>query len=134
MERAYEDDLRRKLLAARTRGEVELNKLAVRFKVSYSWAQKLCVRVSRPGRPSEYVTGPLGRMSAEVALYIRAQVKQVLPDLGRVASPTNGGAECPIQHRAAVELAESAWAAAEKSHSTQASGASKQTVSAGPIP
>ena len=78
MARAYEDDLRRKLLAARARGDAGLKKLAFRFGVSHSWAQKV-VRQSkqtgqaervrhRPGRPS--------RMSDEIASYMRAQVAE----------------------------------------------------------
>lgn len=76
MARAYEDDLRRKLLAARARGDAGLKRLAARFGVSYSWAQKV-VRQSKQTGQAERVRhrpGPRGRMSAEVALYLREQV------------------------------------------------------------
>lgn len=76
MARAYEDDLRRKLLAARARGDAGLKRLAAQFGVSYSWAQKV-VRQSKLSGQAERVRhrpGPRGRMSAEVALYLREQV------------------------------------------------------------
>lgn len=78
MARAYEDDLRRKLLEARSRGDAGLKKLALRFGVSHSWAQKV-VRQSKLTGQAERVRhrpGPRSRMSDEVAAYMRQQVAQ----------------------------------------------------------
>ncbi len=78
MARAYEDDLRRKLLAARGRGDAGLKRLAARFGVSYSWAQKVVRQSKQSGQPERvrHRPGPRGRMTDEVALYLRAQVAQ----------------------------------------------------------
>ena len=76
MARAYEDDLRRKLLAARSRGDAGLKKLAVRFGVSHSWAQKV-LRQSKLTGQAERVRhrpGPRSRMNDEIAAYMRQQV------------------------------------------------------------
>jgi transposase len=78
MARAYEDDLRRKLLEARARGDAGLKKLALRFGVSHSWAQKV-VRQSKLTGQAERVRhrpGPRSRMSEEIAAYMRQQVAQ----------------------------------------------------------
>ena len=76
MARAYDDDLRRKLLAAQERGEEGLRKLAVRFGVSYSWAQKVLRQKRRTGQAERvrHRPGPQSRMTAQIAAYIRAQV------------------------------------------------------------
>jgi transposase len=82
MARAYEDDLRRKLLAARARGDAGLKKLAVRFGVSHSWAQKV-LRQSKLTGQAERVRhrpGPRSRMNDEIAAYMRQQVAD-RPDL-----------------------------------------------------
>ena len=82
MARAYEDDLRRKLLAARSRGDTGLKKLAARFGVSHSWAQKV-VRQSKLTGHAERVRhrpGPRTRMTDEIASYMRALVA-AQPDL-----------------------------------------------------
>ena len=50
MPSAYSDDLRRKLLEARQRGEGSLPKLASRFGVSVAWAGKICVQFARTGK------------------------------------------------------------------------------------
>ena len=78
MARAYDDDLRRKLLAARARGDAGLKKLSLRFGVSYSWAQKV-LRQSKLTGQAERVRhrpGPRSRMSDEIAAYMRLQVSQ----------------------------------------------------------
>lgn len=76
MARAYEDDLRRKLLEARARGNAGLKKLAARFGVSYSWAQKVLRQSKQTGRAERVCArpGPPGRMNEEIAAYLRAQV------------------------------------------------------------
>ena len=82
MARAYEDDLRRKLLAARARGDAGLKKLAVRFGVSHSWAQKVLRQSKQTGQAERvrHRPGPRSRMSDEIASYMRQQVRE-RPDL-----------------------------------------------------
>jgi transposase len=78
MARAYDDDLRRKLLAARAGGDAGLKKLALRFGVSHSWAQKV-LRQSKLTGQAERVRhrpGPRSRMSDEIAAYLRRQVAE----------------------------------------------------------
>ena len=78
MARAYEDDLRRKLLEARARGDAGLKKLALRFGVSHSWAQKVVRQSKLTGQPERvrHRPGPRSRMSDEIAAYMRQQVAQ----------------------------------------------------------
>jgi transposase len=74
MARAYDDDLRRKFLAAQERGEVGLRKLAAGFGVSYGWAQKVLRQKRRTGQAERvrHRPGPRSRMTAEIADAIRA--------------------------------------------------------------
>ena len=76
MARAYDDDLRRKFLAAQERGEAGLRKLAARFGVSYGWAQKVLRQKRRTGQAERvrHRPGPRSRMTPEIADYIRVQV------------------------------------------------------------
>ena len=82
MARAYEDDLRRKLLAARLRGDAGLKRLAARFGVSHSWAQKVVRQSKLTGHAERvrYRPGPRSRMTDEIASYMRALVA-AQPDL-----------------------------------------------------
>lgn len=50
MARAYKYDLHRKLLEARARRDAGLKKLAARFGVSHSWAQKVVRQSRQTGR------------------------------------------------------------------------------------
>jgi transposase len=76
MARAFDDDLRRKFLAAHERGEVGLQKLATLFGVSYGCAQKVVRQKRQTGQAERvgYRPGPRSRMSPEIADYLRAQV------------------------------------------------------------
>jgi transposase len=47
---AYSDDLRRKLLEARQRGEGSFPRLAARFGVSVAWAGKITAQLARTGK------------------------------------------------------------------------------------
>ena len=78
MARAYDDDLRRKLLEARAPGDASLKKLALRFGVSHSSAQKVVRQSKRTGQPERvrHRPGPRSRMSDEIAAYMRGQVAQ----------------------------------------------------------
>lgn len=76
MARAFDDDLRRKFLAAHERGGVGVEKLAALFGVSYGWAQKVIRQKRRTGQAERvrYRPGPRSRMTAEIADYLRTQV------------------------------------------------------------
>src|ERR1019366_355100 len=76
MARAYDDDLRRKFLAAQEGREAGLRKLAARFGVSYGWAQKVLRQKRRTGQAERvrHRPGPRSRMTPEIADYIRVQV------------------------------------------------------------
>ena len=51
MAKPYDDDLRRKFLAAYDRGEGSIPALSVRFGVSVSWGWKISAARKRSGRP-----------------------------------------------------------------------------------
>jgi transposase len=76
MARAYEDDLRRKFLAARERGDAGLKRLAARFGVSHSWAQTVVRQHKQTGQAERvrHRPGPRSRMSFEIAAYPEIQV------------------------------------------------------------
>jgi transposase len=76
MARAFDDDLRRKFLAAYDRGTDGLKTVALYFGVSHGWARKVVGQRRRTGQ-SERVRhrpGPASRITAEVKAYIEAQV------------------------------------------------------------
>lgn len=134
MARAYEDDLRRKLLAARGRGDAGLKRLAAQFGVSYSWAQKVVRQSKQSGQPERvrHRPGPRGRMSAEIALYVRQQVAGksdlTLAELQQKLVLEQGvrfsiGRLWSLLRQLDLRL--------KKSHFTQASGTRKRTASAG---
>jgi len=68
MARAFEDDLRRKFLAACDRGRQSVRKVAENFGVSYGWARKVIDQRKRSGQ-SERVRhrrGPQSRLTPEL--------------------------------------------------------------------
>ncbi len=68
MARAFEDDLRRKFLAACDKGRQSVRKVAENFGVSYGWARKVIDQRKRNGR-SERVRhrpGPQSRLTPEL--------------------------------------------------------------------
>ena len=76
MARAFDDDLRRKFLAAYDRGTDGLKTVALYFGVSHGWARKVVGQRRRTGQ-SERVRhrpGPASRITAEGKAYIEAQV------------------------------------------------------------
>lgn len=82
MARPYDDDLRRKFLAAYDRGEGLIRELAVRFGVSVAWGWKISAARKRTGQ-MERVVGRRGRpprVTAEVLLQLGQWVK-AQPDL-----------------------------------------------------
>ncbi len=83
MARAYSDDLRRKLLEAHQQGEGSLAQLAVRFRVSLSWAKGISATLLRTGkmeRPPAGPRGPRSKLTEEVRQQLREWVA-AQPDL-----------------------------------------------------
>lgn len=69
MARPYSDDLRRKFYDAYQRGEGGVRKLAQRFGVSRSWAEKLTRTVRNTGtveRPAGGKRGPASKLTPEI--------------------------------------------------------------------
>ena len=77
MAKAYSNDLRRKFLQADDEGEDTLAELAEQFRVSLSWAKKISARRSRTGEVDapRWRHGPVSRVTAAVAQWIREQVR-----------------------------------------------------------
>jgi transposase len=83
MARAYSDDLRRKLLEAHEQGEGTLPELAVRFRVSEGWANKISSVFHRTGemvRPTGARRGPPCRITQEQEKFLRSIIR-IQPDL-----------------------------------------------------
>jgi len=82
MARAFDDDLRRKFLAAYDRGTDGLKTVALYFGVSHGWARKVAGQRRKTGQAERvrHRPGPASRMTAEIAAYLQAQVARQ-PDL-----------------------------------------------------
>lgn len=83
MARAYSDDLRRKLLEAHQQSEGSLAELAVRFRVSLSWAKSISATLGRTGRMERPPAGPRGprsKLTEEVREQLRSWIASQ-PDL-----------------------------------------------------
>ena len=78
MARAFDDDLRRKFLAAYDRGTDGLRTVALYFGVSHGWARKVVGQRRRTGQAERvrHRPGPASRITPEVKAYIEAQVAQ----------------------------------------------------------
>ncbi len=76
MARAFDDDLRRKFLAAYDRGTDGLKTVALYFGVSHGWARKVVGQRQRTGQAERvrHRPGPASRMTPKVTAYIEAQV------------------------------------------------------------
>ncbi|MGH9598624.1 MAG: hypothetical protein ACRD27_02070 [Terracidiphilus sp.] len=74
MARSYDNDLRRKYLAAYDRGEGTLGELAQRFGVSQGWGWKISAARKRSGQADRVVgrQGRRSRVTGEVQEQIRA--------------------------------------------------------------
>ena len=84
----YSDDLRRKLLEAHQRGEGPLEKLAIRFSVSDSWAKKISAQLTRTGKMERQPGGKRGPNSKvtpaieqDLKNWIAKQADQTLGEL-----------------------------------------------------
>jgi transposase len=82
MARAYEDDLRRKFLAAYDAGAGTLDELAENFSVSVGWAKKISAQRLRSGQAERvpHQPGRKPRVGAEVEKQVAAWV-DAQPDL-----------------------------------------------------
>ena len=83
MAKAYSDDLRRKVLEAHQQEEGSLAELAVRFRVSVSWAKTISANLRRTGqmeRPPAGPRGPRSRFTGEVQKQLRVWIAHQ-PDL-----------------------------------------------------
>jgi len=82
MARAFDDDLRRKFLAAYDRGADGLKTVALYFGVSHGWARKVVGQRRRTGQAERvrHRPGPASRITPEAKAYIEAQVAR-RPDL-----------------------------------------------------
>jgi len=76
MARAFDDDLRRKFLAAYERGNASLRVVAERFGVSLGWAKKLVRQRQRNGRAERvpHTPGPRSRMTPALADSVRGHI------------------------------------------------------------
>ena len=134
MAKAYEDDLRRKLLAAYDRGGGTLGELAERFGVSRGWAWKISAQRKHsgqservrhhPGRklrtPPEVQQRVVGWFAAQPDLTL-AEVQERLAQQARIALSL--GRVWHLLRRLGLRL--------KKSHSMPASGTRKPTGSVG---
>ena len=82
MARAYEDDLRRKFLAAYDQGAGTLEELAENFSVSLGWAKKVSAQRNRTGQAERvpYQPGRKPRVGVEAQRQVIAWVSEQ-PDL-----------------------------------------------------
>lgn len=134
MARAYEDDLRRKLLAAYDRGGATLEELAERFGVSRGWAWKISAQRRRsgqaervrhhPGRklrtPTEVQQRVVGWFAVQPDLTL-AEVQERLAQQARIELSL--GRVWHLVRRLGLRL--------KKSRSTPVSGTRKPTGSGG---
>jgi len=90
MARPYDDDLRRKFLAAYDRGEKTIGELAIQFGVSTSWGWKISAARNRTGQMERVVIGRRGRpprVTAEIlrqlGVWVKAKPDHTLAELQR---------------------------------------------------
>ena len=134
MPRAYDNDLRRKVLAAHAAGKGSQLELAQLFGVSLGWVEKVCRQQRQSGQADrvEQRHGPVSRVdSAAQACLLRAiedRPDLTLAELQRVLAEQQGVRLCIAQvwnvlKRLGVRL--------KKSHSTPPSATARPTVADG---
>lgn len=135
MGRPYEDDLRRKLLAAYDAGEETLEELAERFLVSVGWAKKISAQRNRTGQAERvpYQAGRKPHAGPEAQQQVRAWIA-AKPDLtlteiqGKLRSEASVTLSIPqvwyLLRKMGLRL--------KKSPSTPASGTRKPIASSAP--
>ena len=134
MARAYDDDLRRKLLAAHDRGEGSLRELASRFGVSYGWAWKISAQRKHSGQPERVRHHPGRKPHAGVEAQQRVLAWVAAnPDLtlAEIQSKLASEARVQLSRGRVWYLVRRLGLRLKKSRSTPKSGIRKRTASGG---
>ena len=132
MARAYDDDLRRKLLAAHDRGEGWLRELASRFGVSYGWAWKISAQRKHSGQPERVRHHPGRKPHAGVEAQQRVLAWVAAnPDLtlAEIQSKLASEARVQLSRGRVWYLVRRLGLRLKKSRSTPKSGIRKRTAS-----
>jgi transposase len=134
MARAYEDDLRRKFLAAYDEGHGTLEELAALFGVSLGWAKKISAQRKRSGQAERiaYQAGPKWRAGAEAQKQVMGWV-EAEPDLTlcQLQAKLNDEAGVVLSRGRVWYLVRKLGLRLKKSRSTPANGTRKPTSSGG---
>ena len=96
---AYSDDLRRKLLEARQRGEGSLPKLAARFGVSIAWAGKISAQLTRTGKMERQAgakRGPASKITPELEQKLKNWIGEQ-PDLTLAEMTQRLSQDCQVR-------------------------------------
>ncbi len=128
MARSYDNDLRRKYLAAYDRGEGTLGELALCFGVSQGWGWKISAARKRSGQMDRVVgrQGRRSRVTGEVQEQIRAWFR-VQPDmtLAELQHRLQQEAQLRLSIGRLWQLLRQLGLRLKKSHSTPRSGTPK---------
>jgi len=131
MVRAYEDDLRRKFLAAYDQGGGTLEELAENFSVSLGWAKKVSAQRNRTGQAERvpYQPGRKPRVGVEAQRQVMAWVSEQ-PDLtlAEIQAKLHSEAAIVLSRGRVWYLLRNLELRLKKSHSTPSSGTPKATV------
>ena len=131
MARAYEDDLRRKFLAAYDQGAGTLEELAETFSVSLGWAKKVSAQRNRTGQAERvpYQPGRKPRVGVEAQRQVIAWVSEQ-PDLtlAEIQAKLRSEASIVLSRGRVWYLLRNLELRLKKSHSTPTSGTQKATV------
>ena len=131
MARAYEDDLRRKFLAAYDQGAGTLEELAENFSVSLGWAKKVSAQRNRTGQAERvpYKPGRKPRVGVEVQRQVIAWVSEQ-PDLtlAEIQAKLHSEASIVLSRGRVWYLLRNLELRLKKSHSTPTSATPKATV------
>ena len=132
MARSFEDDLRRKFLAAHDRGRQAVREIADNFGVSYGWGRKVIDQRKRNGQAERvrHRPGPRSRITAEMhralGMWLEEQPDRTLEELKGLLASQYRVRVCPsllcrLLKRLGLRL--------KKSRSTPSSGTRKKTGS-----
>ena len=132
MARAYDDDLRRKLLAAYDRGGVTFGELAERFGVSLAWAWKISVQRKRNGQAERvrHRPGPKPKIGPEAQQLVRDWVAaQSDLTLAEIQAQLASQARVQLSRGRVWYLLRKLGLRLKKNRSTPPSGTRKRTAS-----
>jgi len=131
MARAYDDDLRRKLLAAYDRGGIGFGVLAERFGVSLAWAWKISSQRKRSGQAERvrHRPGPKPKVGPEAHRLVLAWVS-AKPDLtlAEIQAKLASAAGVQLSRGRVWYLLRKLGLRLKKSRSTPKSGTRKRTA------